>query len=256
MQRRDFVKTAGLLAAVPALKGVAAPGQSAAKEKEIYEWRIYTLPAENAELDAFYQGVLIPAYKRKKVTVGAFKPYLKTEKIQRFYLFVYPDLATYHKVKLDIWKDAQFRKDAQPFYDASASKPVYSEFESFLCEAFDRVPQLIKPDKSRTLFEFRNYKSPNEEANQRKVKMFNIDEIAIFDQVGVNSVCYGEVLAGPRMPSLIYLTWYKDEPTRDEAWKKFGAHPDWLRIRSLPEYAHTATDNKNLLLAPLPYSQL
>jgi hypothetical protein len=250
------MKMAGLLATVPALKGVAAPAQSSAKEKEIYEWRIYTLPAENSDLDAFYRRALIPAYNRKKITVGAFAPYQKTEKIQRFYLFVYPDLATYHKVKLDIWKDAQFRKDAQPYYDASASAPYSSEFETFLCEAFDRVPQLIQPDKSRTLFEFRNYKSPNEEANQRKVKMFNYDEIPIFDQVGINSVCYGEVLAGPRMPSLIYLTWYKDEPTRDEAWKKFGAHPDWLRIRGLPEYANTATDNRNLLLSPLPYSQL
>jgi hypothetical protein len=157
---------------------------------------------------------------------------------------------------LDIWKDAAFKKAAQPFYDATAETPVYTEFESFVCEAFDRVPKLIKPDKSRTLFEWRNYKSPNEEANQRKVKMFNADEIAIFDQTGVNSVCYGEVLAGPRNPSLIYLTWYKDEPTRDEAWKKFGAHPEWQRIRVLPEYAHTATDNKIQLLSPLPYSQI
>jgi hypothetical protein len=86
--------------------------------------------------------------------------------------------------------------------------------------------------------------------------MFNADEIAIFDQVGVQSVCYGEVLAGPRMPSLIYLTWYADEASRDEAWRKFASHPDWARIRVLPEYAHTATDNRSLLLSPLPYSQI
>ncbi|MDR1555728.1 MAG: NIPSNAP family protein [Tannerellaceae bacterium] len=256
MQRRNFMKMAGLLATVPALKGIASPTLSEAEEKAIFEWRIYTLPTENADLDTFYRDVLIPAYNRKKITVGAFAPYQKTESIQRFYLFVYPNLLTYHKVKLDIWKDAGFRKEAQPFYDTSAVSPVYSGFETFLCEAFDRVPQLIAPDKSRTLFEFRNYKSPNEEANQRKVKMFNADEIAVFDQVGIHSVCYGEVLAGPRMPSLIYLTWYKDEASRNEAWRKFSAHPDWNRIRALPEYAHTATDNRNLLLSPLPYSQI
>ena len=27
--------------------------------------------------------------------------------------------------------------------------------------------------------------------------MFNKDEIDVFDKVGINSVCYGEVLAGP-----------------------------------------------------------
>ncbi|MDR1258571.1 MAG: NIPSNAP family protein [Tannerellaceae bacterium] len=256
MQRRNFMKTAGLLAVTPAFKGIAAPAQTPVGEKEIFEWRIYTLAEENPALDAFYRQTLIPAYNRLNVSVGAFMPYKKTDKIQRLYLFVYPNLAAWQKAKTSIWKDEAFRKAAQPFYDASASSPVYSVFESFLCEAFDRVPQLIKPDKSRTLFEFRNYKSPNEEANQRKIKMFNVDEIAVFDATGINSVCYGEVMAGPRMPSLIYLTWYKDEQTRDEAWRKFSAHPDWNRIRTLPEYAHTATDNVSLLLSPLPYSQI
>jgi hypothetical protein len=256
MLRRNFVKAAGALAAMPLFKGAAAPAGMPASGKQIYEWRIYTLTADSSDLDDFYRRTLLPAYNRLGITVGAFAPHRKTEQPQRFYLFVYPDLPTCHRVKHSLWQDTTFRQEAQPFYDASASSPVYSVFETFLCEAFDRVPELILPDKSRTLFEFRNYKSPNEEANQRKVRMFNADEIAIFDQVGIHSVCYGEVLAGPRMPSLIYLTWYKDEPTRDEAWKKFGAHPDWLRIRSLPQYAHTATDNRNLLLSPLPYSQL
>jgi hypothetical protein len=256
MQRRNFIKMAGLLAAAPVCKGVGASLQSPAKEKEIYEWRIYTLPAENAHFDTFFERILIPAYNRQQVVVGAFTPYQKAENVERYYLFVYPNLSTYHHVKKAIWKDAQLRKDAQPYYDASASSPVYSAFSTFLCEAFDRVPQLIKPDASRTLFEFRNYRSPNEEANQRKIKMFNYDEIAIFEQTGIHSVCYGEVLAGPRMASLIYLTWHKDEASRNEAWRAFSAHPDWARIRALPEYAHTATDNKNLLLSPLPYSQI
>ena len=163
MLRRNFMKTAGLLAAAPVVKGVASPvaGQST-REKQIYEWRIYTLPAENSDLDTFYRQVLIPAYNRRDITVGAFVPYKPAEQIQRFYLFVYPDLGTYQQVKHVIWQDAAFRKEAQPFYDASASAPVYTVFESFLCEAFDRVPRLLRPDASRTLLEFRNYKSPNE----------------------------------------------------------------------------------------------
>ncbi|MDR1645264.1 MAG: NIPSNAP family protein [Tannerellaceae bacterium] len=248
------MKMASLLAVAPVCKGIASPAQTSSKE--IYEWRIYSLTEGNTSLDAFYQQTLIPAYNRQNITVGAFAPHTKTDQEQRFYLFVYPNLAAFHKAKQTLWQDETFRKEAQPFYNASASQPAYSSFETFLCEAFDRVPRLIRPDQSRTLFEFRNYKSPNEEANQRKVKMFNADEIAIFDQVGIHSVCYGEVLAGPRMPSLIYLTWYADEPARNEAWRKFAAHPDWARIRVLPEYAHTATDNRNLLLSPLPCSQI
>lgn len=257
MQRRHFMKLTGLLAAAPALNGMAAITESTAiANKDMYEWRIYTLEDDGASLDAFFKDILIPAYNRKGIKAGAFAPYKKEEKERRLLLFVYPDMATYQKVKREIWKDEVFRKAAQPFYDATAPSPVYSNFEAFLCEAFDKVPRLKMPDKGRTLLELRTYHSPNEEANQRKVAMFNKDEIDIFDKVGVNSVCYGEILAGSRMPALMYLTWYKDEPTRNAAWKQFGSHPDWQRIKVLPEYAYTATNNQSLYLSPLPYSQI
>lgn len=256
MKRRSFIKAAGIMAALPAVKTIASVQKTDAKEKEIYEWRIYTLTGNGSELDEFYRKTLIPAYNSFKIEVGAFSLYKKEEQEKRFYLFVYPNMNTYYKVKQNIWKNEAFLKAAQPFNDASAVKPVYTQFETFLCEAFESIPKLKRPDKNRTLFEFRNYKSPNEEANQRKVKMFNKDEIAVFDKVGINSVCYGDVLAGPRMPSLIYLTWYANIDTRNEAWGKFGKHPDWLRIKDLPEYANTATDNNNILIAPLDYSQI
>jgi hypothetical protein len=225
-------------------------------EKEIYEWRIYTLKENGAAtLDNFFKETLIPAYNRQGVSVGAFSLYKEEDAELRYLLLVYPDITSYLKVKHEIWNDRTFKEASQAFYDETAPNPVYSEFETLLCEAFDKIPKLKKPGKERTLFELRHYKSPNEEANQRKVKMFNVDEIAIFDKVGINSVCYGEVLAGTRMPSIIYLTWYKDEPTRDAVWGEFVKHPDWLKIRELKEYAHTATNNKNKLLSPLPYSQ-
>jgi hypothetical protein len=226
-----------------------------ANVKEIYEWRIYTLNENGAEpLDNFFKETLIPAYNRQGVIAGAFKLYKETDSV-RYLLFVYPDITTYFKVKHEIWNDKVFRDAAQSFYDRTAPNPVYSGFETLLCEAFDKIPKMKKPDNDRTLFELRHYRSPNEEANQRKIKMFNADEIAVFDKVGINSVCYGEVLAGVRMPSIIYLTWYKDEPTRNAVWGEFVKHPDWLRIKGMKEYTYTATDNKNRLLSPLPYSQ-
>lgn len=256
MKRRTFFKSAGIIASVPVVNTIASVTSVEKNKKEIYEWRIYTLTDKGEKLDEYYQEVLIPAFRTFNIRVGAFSPYHEEALKKRFYLFVYPDLASYHQVKRALWDNEMFRKAAQPFFEASAVNPVYTEFETFLCEAFDKIPHLINPDKTRSLFEFRNYKSPNEEANQRKVRMFNVDEISIFDQVGINSVCYGEVLVGPRMPSLIYLTWYKDIDTRNRAWDAFRTHPDWLRIKDLPEYAHTATDNKNILLVPLSYSQI
>jgi hypothetical protein len=57
------------------------------------------------------------------------------------------------------------------------------------------------------------------------------------------------------MPALMYLTWYKDETARNAAWNTFVNHEDWARIKNMPEYAHTATNNKSKLLSPLTYSQ-
>ena len=232
-----------------------ASAKKQSQKKEIYEWRIYTVTGNIAELDNFFEKTLIPAYKRQGVKTGAFTPLKKEEKEQRYLLFVYPDIATWLKAKKAIWDDKTFRSAAQPYFETTAKKPLYSGFESFVCEACDKIPQMRTPDKSRTLFEFRLYQSPNEEANQRKINMFNVDEIAIFDKVGVNSVCYGEILSGSRMPALIYLTWYKDEKTRNEAWDKFRENPEWKTMRALPEYANTTNNNISVLLSPMPYSQ-
>ncbi|GHT22109.1 hypothetical protein FACS189430_03380 [Bacteroidia bacterium] len=258
---KSLLSIVALCTVIVAVSGCLSPtaqpseSKSDCQKKEIYEWRIYTLTKDSAALDEFFQNALIPAYNRLGATVGAFKPFQPEKQAARYLLFVYPDLCTFHKAKKAIWKDEAFTKVAQPFYDSTAPNPLYTDFKSYLCEAFDKIPQMRQPDKDRTLFEFRHYHSPNEEANQRKIKMFNKDEIDVFDKTGINSVCYGEILAGSEMPALIYLTWYKDVPTHDEAWKNFVNHDDWKRISKLPEYAHTATRNVSVWLLPLDYSQ-
>ncbi|MDR2774689.1 MAG: NIPSNAP family protein [Tannerella sp.] len=264
MKRRNFIQKAGALSVIPAmgmassLESFTSSGASPSEAKEIYEWRIYTLTGDGDLLDSFFQDVLFPAYHRRKIKTGAFRLYKVKdgEKEQRHVLFIYPDIKTYLHVKKTIWDDREFRQKAQAFYDATAPKPVYSNFESYLSEAFDKIPVHRNPNPSRTLFEIRIYHSPNEEANQRKVKMFNKDEIDLFDKVAINSVLYGEILSGPRMPALLYLTWYKDEATRSDAWEKFRNHPDWKRMSALPEYAYTATDNQSIFLSPMSCSQL
>ena len=260
MKRRNFIKAAGALSlATAANVATAAQAQTQAHSpKEIYEWRIYTLTGDVERLDTFLQNVLIPAYNRRNVQAGAFKPYNPAdgESEQRHILFIHPNIEAYLKTKQSIWTDQDFRAQSEGFYSATAPDPVYSNFETHLSEAFDKIPIHRTPDSERTLFEMRIYHSPNEEANKRKVKMFNKDEIDLFDKVAINSVMYGDILAGPRMPALMYLTCYKDEKTRSAAWDKFRNHPDWKRMSALPEYKHTATNNKSILLSPMPYSQI
>jgi len=227
----------------------------APSNKQIYEWRIYSLTGDGTILDEFFKETLIPAYNRCDISVGAFSLYKQEEIEQRYLLLVYPDLKTYDIVRQTVWNDEAFQTAASTFFEETAPNPVYSEFETYICEAFDKIPVMRMPDNSRTLFEYRCYHSPNEDANKRKIKMFNDEEIDLFDKVGINSVCYGEILSGTHMPALIYLTWYLDEDTRNSVWKDFGSHPDWNIIRRKPEYRNTAIKNQIILLSPMSYSQ-
>ncbi|MDR3252727.1 MAG: NIPSNAP family protein [Tannerella sp.] len=258
MKRRNFLKAAGAFSAISAT-GMAANLSSFASNaaKEIYEWRIYTLTGEGASLDEFLKDVLLPAYNRLKVKTGAFKLYKvkEGEKDQRHVLLVYPNIASYLKVKKSLWEDAKFLAESKTFFETTAPSPVYSAFESYLSEAFDKIPTHRLPDPARGLLEIRIYHSPNEEANKRKIKMFNTEEINLFDKVKINSVLYGDILSGPNLPAIMYLTWYKDEETRSKVWADFVAHPDWQRMSKLPQYANTATRNQSIFLTPLPFSQ-
>jgi hypothetical protein len=259
MKRRNFIKTAGVLSAAPATGTVPfLKNATSSATKEIYEWRIYTLTGNGDLPDSFLSDVFLPAYNRRQIRTGAFGPYnpKEGEKEQRHVLFIYPDIDTYLRVKKTVREDPVFRRESEAFYKLTATDPVYSNFEAYLCEAFDKIPVHRIPDSSRTIFELRIYHSPNEEANQRKIKMFNKEEINLFGQTGINSVLYGEILAGSRMPALLYLTWYSDIEARNRAWKTFGNHPEWKRMSALPEYAHTATHNQSILLSPMPYSRL
>jgi len=223
-----------------------------ASGRQIYEWRVYTLDpeADTALLDTFFAQQLIPAYNRQQVDVGAF-----ARATERILFMAYPDIETYLRVSREVLRDSALLASAAGYFDATAPEPVYTNLETYLCEAFDSLPQLRRPETGTGVYELRVYRSPNMEANERKIDMFQSGEFTIFDAVGINAVCYGRTLAGPRMPSLVYLTAYRDMASRNAAWDRFRAHPDWQRLKSLPQYAHTATDNTSRLLTPLPYSQ-
>ncbi len=257
MKRRNFLRSAAVLATMPALKSAASIEKTTHTPKEFYEWRIYTLhEGKGRLLDEFYKTTLIPAYNRQNVRVGAFKPLKESAGNKRYFLFIHADLASFLNSKKRIPDEEIFRNGSRNYYSTTAPNPEYAEYETYLCEAFDKIPVLREPEKTHTLFEYRFYHSPNDEANLRKIEMFNKDEIDIFDKTGIYSVCYGNILAGQNMPALIYLTSYTNETTRGEAWAKFGSHPEWQRIKDLPEYAHTATNNTSILLTPLDYSQI
>ena len=127
------------------------------------------------------------------------------------------------------------------FWNAPHDQPAYSRMESILIEAWDRAPTLQIPHLSSPLdqhvYELRSYESPSDKYYRSKVHMFNEGgEIRLFARLGFNAVFYGDVIAGSRMPNLMYLTCFENLEARNAHWKDFFDSPEWKKLISLKEY--------------------
>ncbi len=258
MKRRNFIKGSAL-AAGAAVTGQAAAGvRQPAAGNQIYELRVYHFKngGQKNKAEQFYTNSLIPAMNEYGVKVGVFYEYSQAEPPKVYTLLVYPSLPEFHRIRKDIWKNEAFRQKADPWFAETAENGTFLRYETFLLEAFDGIPQLRMPANERGLFELRTYESNQEEAGQRKIKMFNQDELALFDEVGLHAVWFGEILAGPQMPALIYMLWFKDMDERNQNWSKFSASPKWREMSGKPEYANTVSVVNRVFLVPAKYSQI
>jgi hypothetical protein len=86
--------------------------------------------------------------------------------------------------------------------------------------------------------------------------MFNQGEVELFDRLGFNAVFYGQVIAGSRMPNLMYMTTFENRTVRDEHWKTFGSDPEWKKMSSDPKYQNNVSKIDIIYLRPTAYSKL
>lgn len=228
-------------------------------QKEYYELRKYDIPfnAAEASLHHYLETAFIPALNRLGINdIGVFEAYGAPTPKQVFLLIPFKNLAAYEQAIQELPKDSVYL-NARKSYDAlPPTQKVYDRFTTSFLVAFEGFPKLIKPNFNANLFELRTYEGANEYAVQRKVKMFNTEEFAIFEATGLHSVFFGEQLSGPLMPALTYLLAFESMEERDANWAKFSVHPEWKRVSALKEYANSVSDIKRTFLKPLSYSQL
>jgi hypothetical protein len=87
--------------------------------------------------------------------------------------------------------------------------------------------------------------------------MFNKGgEVGLFERLGFNAVFYGAVVAGNRMPNLMYMTSFENKAARDEHWKAFGSDPFWKTLSAKPEYKNNVSKIDITFLTPAEYSDL
>lgn len=235
--------------------------------RDFYQLKIYHLKTErqSALLDDFLEHAYLPALHRAGVSkVGVFKPIAKPETDGERLVYVFIPYSSYDQfAAMDdrLQRDKLYQRAGKAYLSASYDQPPYERIETILLNAFADSPHVQAPNltspKSERVYELRSYEGPTEAYYRNKVEMFNKgDEIGLFKRLGFNAVFYGEVIAGSRMPNLMYLTTFENKQSRDEHWDAFGKDAYWKELSARPEYQNNVSRNQQIFLHPTDYSDL
>lgn len=227
--------------------------------RDYYEFRTYTFDnEEQKEATLTYLGTaFIPALNRMNITpVGVFEPLEEGEEIKLYVLITYPSLEDFNNLVEKLAGDQEYQKAATGYLKRPLKEPAYQRINSNFMKAFSSIPIIETPPQGEHIIELRIYESHNEYAGNQKVKMFNEGELDIFYDTGLTPVFFGQSLVGENLPNLTYMLTFKNMEEREEAWKKFRVHPDWLKIKEEEQYVGTVSKVSNWFLKPLSISQL
>jgi hypothetical protein len=231
---------------------------------DVYEITVYHFKDAQQEtaLDTYLQNALLPALHRKdKKSIGVFKPIANDTAADKIIYMIVPYNSFEEMVNMpqELMKDAAYKTAGAAYLNANYETPPYSRMENIILQAFPLAPQLIVPNltspKQDHIYELRSYESATEAYHISKVKMFNEGgEVGIFKKINANAVFYGDVIAGCRMPNLVYLTSYENMADRDAHWKTFGDDPTWKQLNTIDEYKNTVSKADIILMHAASYS--
>jgi hypothetical protein len=264
MQRRSFL-AASLATSAAALAPGAGAQIRATRSREYYQLRRYILQSgpQIALTERYLGDALIPALARRSMgPVGAFRLDVGPQTPVTYVLIPSRSVEALVNLDLDLSRDSDFLKAADPFWSAPATAQAFVRVESSLLAAFQGWPRLSPPQPplahSQRIFQLRTYESPSYRDHVRKVEMFNSGEFAIFQEAGFQPIFFGDMLIGTRMPCLTYMLAMRDLAEMDAKWKAFSSNPEWKKLSADPKYAfEPIVDNiTNLVLSPLSVSQI
>lgn len=241
----------------------AVPFARDKKSGSYYEAIIYHYNAASQEtiIDNYLEKVLVPALHSHGLKAGIFKPLANdTAADKKTYVII--DHKSWQSVLDDrkqVNTDIALSGEAKSFTGTAYNAPAFSRKEIILMEAFPMMTFLKEPSlrspKADHIYEWRSYESPTEDLHLNKVKMFNEGgEVALFARLNFNAVFYSAVIAGSRMPNLIYLTSFENMDDRNAHWKTFGADEEWKKLSSMPEYQNNVSRSDIILMKALPFS--
>jgi hypothetical protein len=241
---------------------VSASSFGFASKREFYQLKIYHLKddSQRGRLETYLQQAYLPALHRAGIAkVGVFKTDAPADSLV-YVLIPFKSVEQFMDLPNRLAKDNQYATSGQDYVNAEFNKPVYKGFESILMEAFAGMPNLIAPKLkagvTERVYELRRYEAATEKLHENKITQFNNGELDIFKRLGFNTVFCGQVKAGGKLPSLMYMTSFENKTERDAHWKAFSADPGWKELNAKPEYAHNYLRADIYLLHPTVYSEI
>jgi hypothetical protein len=242
--------------------------QSLAAKKEFYQLKIYHLKTVQQEevVDEFLKQAFLPALHSAGIAkVGVFKPINPTGVVateQLIYVFIpFQSFDGISKLAQKLAKDENYQNVGKKYLQALYTAPPFERIETILMTAFEGYPKFTLPNLTskpgERVYELRSYESHTEAIGKNKIDMFNKgDEMGIFKRLNFNAVFYAEVVAGSRMPNLMYLTTFENKADRDAHWKAFSADAYWKNLSALPQYKNNVSKNDTKFVYPTNYSDI
>lgn len=238
-------------------------GAVAAAGRLVYQINVYHFKTEvqREAIEGYLKDVLVPnLHKKGSKQVGVFKT-LDTDTADRRIYVLMPfkslkDLAAFNDMELKAMGTA-----TGAYAAAAYNNPPYTRIETIVLNAFEKMPGLAAPKLTAPLnqriYELRSYESATENLFVNKVHMFNAgDEVGLFNRLDFNAVFYASVIAGSRMPNLMYMTTFNSMAERDKHWAAFSADAYWKELSAKPEYQHNVSKADIIFLQPAAYSDL
>jgi len=233
-------------------------------EREFYQLTVYHFkePSQEKMIDGYLQRALLPALHKINIkNVGVFKNRANDTLADKTVYILIPikSLEDIMKLPSSLNVNKDYQAAGAEYLNAIYTSAPYSRIETILLHAFSMAPQLQLPKLSGArkdrIYELRSYESSTEKIFKNKVHMFNEgDEIGLFKRLNFNASFYGEVIAGGKMPNLMYMTCHENKTARDDNWKNFGNDPYWKKLSSMPEYQHNVSHIDISYLYPTEYS--
>jgi len=259
MRRRSFVLSS-LAAGAVSSGALATPPNT---PRAWFELRFFHLrnDFERSRLDALLKDVYLPVSNRLGFgPVGFFNVSAGPNMPMLVGLTSYPSLAAMETALDQLAADSVWNKALEEF--SKPREPAYARKESRLIRAFASMPSIEVPPqeagRAARVFELRVYEARNLRASLTKIKMFEEGEITIFRKTGLLPVFFGQTVVGTGLPSLTYMLAYDSVEAREENWRKFLSHPDWIKLRAMPGYsdAEIVSNIHSCFLRPTNYSPI